>query len=960
MATKSRTSAGETPARRQYLSIKEQHPEALLLFQMGDFFETFDEDARVLARAAHVTLTSREFGRSGRVPMAGVPVHALRHYVRRLLARGHRVAICEQVSEAGHGLVDRQVTKVLSPGTVAEPELLAAARPNYLAAVAAAPKRRPGWGIAAVEVSTGALRLGEWHGAGSEEAAAAALARLAPAECLLPPRTDLPGRRGPSGRATSPGVQPSRTVVDAAAFDASTGRSELCELLDLRSLAAFDCERLTLALAATGGLLSYLRTTNAALVSAVQAPVRLDRPGHVPLDETTLRHLDVLPTARRRSGADGRGVRSLLEVLDGTVTPMGGRLLRERLLTPLDDSAALNQRLDTVALLVAAPALRGTLRLILGRIGDLERLIVRVQHGTALPRELQSLRAGLLAAAEVQAALTQPDVPVDRQEPGEVSEWAAVRADLTIQSRTDDARCGAAVARHPCREVTTLIGRALLDAPGVPGEDSGTADGLPHVFRPAYSADLDAVVASIEAARTWIAELQAVERERTGIRSLKVGYNRVFGYYIELTRAAQRTHGVPSDYERRQTLTNTERFVTPALKEREAELAAASGRIATLERQLFDDLRRQVAGHAATLRRTARALAVLDVAQALAHVATARGYCRPDLVADKTLEIEAGRHPIVEAALPSGSFVPNDCTLAAEERQIILLTGPNMAGKSTYLRQVGLIVLLAQIGSFVPATKARIGLVDRIFTRIGAHDDLAGGASTFLVEMTETARILHRATDRSLVIVDEIGRGTGSYDGLALARAVVEQLHERTRSRTLFATHLRELTALERMLPRVVNQRFDVVEEAGRLIFPHRVLLGAAGRSYGIEVARLAGLPLETIARATQLLAELEAVSLRPTNGATTESGHAAAPRLWQLPLHGQEDGSDALTGLVDELLAVDVGALTPLAALNVLAAWQERARRLVGAAGSPANGPASRVPSDPSPLQTGHGGESA
>ncbi len=932
MATKSRTSAGETPARRQYLSIKEQHPEALLLFQMGDFFETFDADTQVLARAVHVTLTSREFGRSGRVPMAGVPVHALKHYVRRLLARGHRVAICEQVSEAGHGLVDRQVTKVLSPGTVAEPELLSAARPNYLAAITAAPKRRPGWGIAAIEVSTGALRLGEWHGVGSEEAAAAALARLAPAECLLPPRTDLPGRHARSGRATAPDVQPSLTVEHAAAFDASTGRAELCELLDLRSLAAFDCDRLALALAATGGLLSYLRTTNAALVSAVQAPMRLDRPGHVPLDEATLRHLDVLPASRRRSASDGRGVRSLLEVLAGTVTPMGSRLLRERLLTPLDDLAALNRRLDAVALLVSAPALRSTLRLILERIGDLERLISRVQHGTALPRELQSLRAGLLAAADVYAALAQPalpDAPASGQEPGvsstplpgsdEAGELAAVRAGL-----------------DPCHAVTALIGQALLDSPGIPGEDSGTADGLPRVFRPAYSADLDAVVASIEAARTWVAELQAVERERTGIRSLKVGYNRVFGYYVELTRAAQRTHGVPSGYERRQTLTNTERFVTPALKEREAELAAASGRIATLERHLFEDLRRQVAGYAATLRRTARALAVLDVAQALAHVAAARGYCRPDLVAAQTLEIEAGRHPIVEAALPPGDFVPNNCTLAAENRQIILLTGPNMAGKSTYLRQVGLIVLLAQIGSFVPATKARIGLVDRIFTRVGAHDDLAGGASTFLVEMTETARILHRATSRSLVIVDEIGRGTGSHDGLALARAVVEQLHERTGSRTLFATHLRELTALERMLPRVVNQRFDVVEEAGRLIFPHRVLLGAAGRSYGIEVARLAGLPLETIARATQLLAELEAASLHPTNGAAT-GGNTAAPRLWQLPLHGQEDGSDALTGLVDELLAVDVGALTPLAALNVLAAWQERARRLVGAAGSPA-----------------------
>ena len=641
--------------------------------------------------------------------------------------------------------------------------------------------------------------------------------------------------------------------------------------------------------------------------------------------------------------ADGHGVRSLLEVLNGTVTPMGSRLLRERLLTPLDDLAALNRRLDAVGRLVAAPALRSTLRLILERIGDLERLIVHVQHGTALPRELQSLRAGLLAAAEVQAALAQPDAPTDGQEPEEAGELAAVCAGL-----------------DPCSTVTTLIGKALLDAPGIPGEDSGTADGLPRVFRPAYSADLDAVVASIEAARTWIAELQAVERERTGIHSLKVGYNRVFGYYVELTRAAQRTHGVPGDYERRQTLTNTERFVTPELKEREAELAAASGRIATLERQLFDDLRRQVAGYAATLRRTARSLAVLDVAQALAHIAAARGYCRPDLVTAETLEIEAGRHPIVEAALPPGDFVPNDCTLAAEDRQIILLTGPNMAGKSTYLRQVGLIVLLAQIGSFIPATKARIGLVDRIFTRVGAHDDLAGGASTFLVEMTETARILHRATARSLVIVDEIGRGTGSYDGLALARAVVEQLHERTRSRTLFATHLRELTALDRMLPRVVNQRFDIVEEAGRLIFPHRVLLGAAGRSYGIEVARLAGLPLETIARATQLLAELEAVSLRPTNGATTGGGNVAAPRLWQLPLHGEEKGSDALTDLVDELLAVDVGALTPLAALNVLAAWQERARRLVGAAVSLANDDAPRVPSDTNPPWPGHGGESA
>jgi DNA mismatch repair protein MutS len=842
-----------TPIRRQYLDVKRRFPGTIVLFRLGDFYETFDEDADLCARELNLTLTSRPLGKGERVPMAGIPFHALNGYLARLIARGHRVAICDQVGEAGgKGLVERQVTRVVTPGTVLTDDLLTGAGNNFLTAVCVEAERA---GLAYVDISTGEFATTQLDAG----AVTAELARIQPAELVLPQGADAPdGWTGPVSRThTVRGAD--RALLDH--FGAVT-------------LEPFGCEGKPLAQAAAALVLAYLAETQSRVLAQIDRLRTYEPSAHMTLDPQTRRNLDLFENAR-----SGDRSTSLVAVLDRTCTPMGARLLRAHLGQPLLDAAEIERRLDAVQHLVDRPLLRARVREALASVSDLERLLARAAAGLASPRDLAALRRGLLAAGEVRCRLASDSGPLPP---------------------VPD--CGDAVA---------LIGAALADEPPTALDAGG-------VIREGYNAELDEYRGLAHDARQVLAALERRERERTSIKSLRVAHNRVFGYYIEVTAA--NLHLVPDDYQRRQSLSGGERFVTPELKELESRVVGAQERIASLEDGLFRDLCAQVAAHGSTIRRLAAALACIDLAAGLAEVAAVHDFRRPLVDDGDVIEVRDGRHPVVERVLPAGSFVPNDCQLSAEA-QITLLTGPNMAGKSTYLRQVALIVLLAQIGSFVPAASARIGIADRIFTRVGAQDDLAAGNSTFMVEMVETAQILHQATPRSLVVLDEVGRGTSTYDGLAIARAIVEYLHNQraVAARTLFATHYHELTALAKALPRVRNASVAVVEQDGEVVFLHKIVPGGADRSYGIHVAQLAGLPRAVVQRAGEILAELE------RDGRANGAVHKRARR--------QAEGAQLSlfpppSPLVEELAGLDVDALAPLEALTKLYELRERARQ--------------------------------
>jgi DNA mismatch repair protein MutS len=856
----------ETPARRQYLDLKAQHPDALLLYRMGDFYEMFDDDAVVAARELRITLTSREFGKGQRVPMAGVPHHALQSYLRRLIGKGFRVAICEQLSEPGHGLVDRAVVRVVSPGTVAEPGLLVGNENNYLAAVCSSDEVL---GLAYVDVTTGEFAVTEFSGAEAAGDLAAELHRIRPAECL------------------HPGEQPPLeafghcTPLDPAQFDALGGREILCRHFGVRSLEGFGCAAFPQAVGAAGAIIRYLERTNPALL-ALLANLRTYSPAEfLVLDPGTRRNLELTRGAR-----SGTHEHSLLGVIDRTRTPMGGRLLRQMLGQPLRDLRRLDERLDAIEELVRDDLHRRVVSRVFRSLGDLERVIGRVKQSAATPRDLRNLRDGLSRLPEVADPLR------DRH--------AALLREIFGQLDT-------------CGDVVALIGTALAD-------DEST------VIRPGYSRELDLLTELLHSSRAWMVEYEQSERQRTGIRSLKVGFNKVFGYYLEVTRSnlAQ----VPPDYVRKQTLSNGERFITSAFKDMEARVLSAETRVQELEQELFDELLAQVGACSARLLSAARAIAQLDVIAAWAELASERGYVRPELVAEGPLVFEGARHPVVEARLGAQEFVPNDCALGGEHGSVQIVTGPNMAGKSTYLRQVALVTLLAQSGAFVPARRARVPLVDRIFSRIGAQDDLAAGASTFLVEMAETANILRHATPRSLVILDEVGRGTSTYDGLAIAQAVVEELHDRVGARTLFATHYHELTALEAELPNVRNFHASAREEDDHLVFLYQMRPGPSDRSYGLQVARLAGLPATVVQRAALLLAALEQARCGETADVVAE------PASEYVTIASEAGPSGALVSLAlaGELLAVDLAGTTPIEALNLLHRLQRSARDLVNA----------------------------
>ncbi len=936
-----------SPIRLQYLQIKRNYPDALLFFRMGDFYELFDEDAEIASRELEIVLTKRDFGRGERAPMAGVPSHAADSYIARLVNKGYRVAVCEQVSDPAlsRGLVEREVVRMVTPGTVVDPAMLAAKRNNFLAAAVVG---RGAAGLAYVDITTGEFAVTQFSAADPELALQQELARVGPAELLVEASSirstghslrlhasgeSLRGLRdkslGQSGHIDLRGAAEEDhhvlprwvsglegsvrhvTPYDARFFQEEGARARLLQHFEVASLEAFGCAHLPLAISAAGALLAYLEETQRGVLAHLTSLETYSTSRFMVLDPHTRRNLELFQSSR---GGGEQG--SLLWVLDKTQTPMGGRLLRRWMNQPLLEERELNARLDAVEALVQDVSLRALLASSLDRVGDLERLANRVVQRIATPRDLINLAAGLRAVAELQARVQS--LGGDEGRNSEVSlDGAQKDAAVCRVGRLDTAAplSNRLAELDPVAEAETLITAAL-----VPDPPAGITEG--GLIRAGYNEELDAMRAASRDARQWMADLEQRERERTGIANLKVGYNKVFGYFLEVTNS--QLGRVPADYIRKQTLTTGERFITPDLKEYEALLLNAQEKGAKLEQELFVQLRARLAIHyAERILLTARVLAELDVYLSLAAVAVRWNYCRPQVNSGTTIHIVAGRHPVVEQAQPDTPFIPNDAYLSLEEAQIVLLTGPNMAGKSTYLRQVALIVLMAQIGSFVPAESAMIGLVDRIFTRIGAQDDLATGQSTFMVEMMETANILHHATQRSLVVLDEIGRGTSTYDGLAIARAVIEYLHNNRRcgARTLFATHYHELVEVGRLFPRVRPCTVAVTEEDGRIVFLRKIVPGGADKSYGIHVAQLAGIPRQVVHRAEEILEELERKGdARARRRAMKEM---TLPPALQLTLFGSEPDP-----IIEELKTLPVNEMTPFEALGKLYELQQRARQ--------------------------------
>ena len=915
-----------TPAMAQYKRFKEQHPDAILLFRMGDFYETFYDDAIVASQLLGLTLTARNNGRGGNnIPLAGVPHHALDTYLARLIRAGKKVAICEQMEppQKGKKVVRREVVQVVSPGTVLSDELLDQKRNNYLVGIFVAGDLL---GMAVADLSTGMFKASERTAGDLWET----LARMGAAEVLAPESWAEANEAEFAARV--PGAL--LTQLEDWHFEQRYAYDTLKEHFEVASLKGFGCDDLTVGIRAAGGVLCYLRENQKGAVSHMTRLARERTESAMELDLVTQRNLELVSTIQ-----DGRREGTLFGVLDKTRTPPGARTLRAWLSQPLLGVPRIEARLDAVQAFVESPSDRDDARTALRRVGDLERLMSKICCNRANPREIVALRRSLEAVVPLRKTLR------------------VFQADLLVRARDH--------GMPDLTELIDLIAHTLEDDP-----PAQTADG--GYIRTGYHGELYELRAISSGGRDWVAKLQADERKKTDIASLKVGYNKAFGYYIEVTKANQ--DKVPAHFVRKQTLVNAERYITPELKDWEAKILGADERAKDLERDLFAALREKVAEWVEPVQRTALAVAAVDVLSTLAEVASANDYVRPLVDEGVRIEIAEGRHPAVEQLLPGGQFVPNDVTIDGESDQILLITGPNMSGKSTVLRQVGLIVLLAQIGSFVPARRARIGVVDRIFTRVGASDNLARGESTFLVEMNEAANILNNATPESLVLLDEIGRGTSTFDGLSIAWAMTEYLHdaEQLRPRTLFATHYHELTELEDLLPRVKNYSVAVRESGDTIAFLHRLVPGGCDHSYGIEVARLAGMPAEMIARAKEILTRLEQNDLsvgsrQGQNGSPSGSqpsradddrddvsaeskptGPDAQPSRYDEPNdlsegadRVQENGQIPLFApatdvrvelkdhpMLSELRDLDVAHLTPIEALVKLDAWKRTLTR--------------------------------
>jgi len=857
-----------TPVRQQYLDTKRDYPNVILFFRLGDFYETFDEDAETISRELDIVLTSRPIGNGVRVPLAGIPYHAVDNYLARLIEKGYHVAIAEQMGDQPtKGIFPRKVVRVVTPGTVVEPGLLPGDANNYLAAVVFDSFGLPGSStagpatqkaaIAYADITTGEFAVAEIELADGSPLRAE-ISRLRPAEIIHPDNTPLGN-----------GIPGHATPWPAWRFESGRCAETLLKHFNTSTLEGFGLKNAPVATRAAGAILQYLKETEPASLALLTSLRHYSLNEFMTLDAPTRRNLELTETLR------GEIKGSLLGALDDTVTPMGKRLLRQWVSQPLLDLPKIHTRQNSVEFFFKDGMLRAELRATLKPLADLERLTNRILSGHAQPRDLVALRETLRRIPAILNVLPSGAAPI--------------QATLGLLS--------------PCSEELTLLDAAIADDPPATLQNSG-------IIRPAYSAELDGVIDASAHAREWINNLEAIEREHTGIKTLKVGYNKVFGYYIEIS--AGQAANAPANYIRKQTLVNAERYITPEMKEYETLVLNAEERIREIELRLFKEACVTLGQSAHKLLKTARALAELDCLSALAEAAALGGYIRPEVSDNSIFDIRDGRHPVVETSLKDERFVPNDITF--EPGEIVrVITGPNMSGKSTFLRQAAIIALMAQMGSFVPAASARIGLVDRIFTRIGAQDEIHAGQSTFMVEMIETANILHHATPRSLLILDEIGRGTSTYDGVSIAWAVVEYIHNHPhlRAKTLFATHYHELTQLADLLPGVRNYNVAVTEAEGRVVFLHKIIPGGADRSYGIHVAQLAGLPRPVIQRANEIMAELE-----KTSGRAVKINPMAAQQAALFP---------ETNPLLNEIKELDINALSPIDALNKLFEWQKK-----------------------------------
>lgn len=850
-----------TPMLRQYYQIKMKYPDCILMFRLGDFYEMFGEDAEIASKVLEITLTGRDAGSLGRLPMCGVPHHAVEGYLATLVENGYKVAICDQLEDPklAKGLVKRDVTRVVTPGTITIPQALEDKANNYLAAIFG---QGDAFGIAFADVTTGDFRGTEIRGDKAEIKARDELLRLGPKEVIFPENFFAQ-----SIVDTLDSLRIHYERRDENAFVARNSYQTLTRHFGVSTLMGYGIENQPALISAAGALLSFLEDTQKIALEHIKSIQAYALTDYMVLDVSTQRNLEILSTLR-----ENKKQGSLLGVLDKTVTAMGGRGLRRWLSQPLIDLAAVKSRQDRVEAFFNDDLLRARVRGLLDKVFDLERLAGRLAYRTANARDLVSLKESFKRLPELKELLSG----------------------ITVLSEVEEL--------DALEDLTEIIEEAVVDDPPFTLTEGG-------IIKRNYNQELDSLREISAGGKEWIANLQQKERERSGIKSLKVGFNKVFGYYIEVTKA--NLDMVPDDYERKQTLANGERYITPELKEYEAKVLGAEEKIKTLEYELFVEVRERLTQNIERIQKVAKIITELDIYTTLAEVARQKNYTKPEVYLGDELEIVEGRHPVVEEYLPQGEFVPNDTYLDNDDKRIAILTGPNMSGKSTYMRQVALICLMAQIGSFVPAKKCRIGLVDRIFTRVGASDDLASGQSTFMVEMTEVANILHNATEKSLVILDEVGRGTATFDGLSIAWAVTEYLHDRIGCKAIFATHYHELTQIEETLPCVFNLQVAVQHSGKQVFFLRKIIAGGADKSYGIDVARLAGLPDDLLQRAREVLVGLE------------KDTKKKEPKPVQMSLFDLNDDP-----LVSELKEVDVNRLTPLEAMNLLAGFVEKAKR--------------------------------
>ena len=845
-----------TPVRQQYLEIKSKYPNSILFFRLGDFYETFDDDAKTTARDLGIVLTARKVSKNLSVPMAGIPYHSLDNHLKKLVRKGHHVAICDQVGqEQVNGIMQRKVVRLFTPGTMTDPGMIPENRNNYLAAAC---KTDGGAGIAYIDVSTGQFRATEFSAKDSIEQLINELNRISPAELLLSDSNQ--------GFLETSNIH--RTEIPQWVFEPETSHRILLDEIQVRTLVGFGIEGYPLAIAAAAAIVYYLRETQVTVLELINGLSTYDTNEFMRLDPATRSNLELTNTIR-----SGNKDATLLGIIDSTVTPMGGRLLHQRVQQPLINLRTINQRLDGVSVFYENSMLRIKLRKLLKPLGDMERLTNRVVSGTANPHNLAAIVTNLLQLPDIKELITSKTL------------------------------CSVVKDIDTAPDIVNLLQSALIEDPPANMDRSG-------FIRPGWSPELDKITESSKHALDWISGLESIERERTGVKSLKVGFNKVFGYFIEVTKSSQGQ--VPDEYIRKQTLVNAERYITPELKHYEILVLDAEEQMLAIERDVFAKLCTKVSKQVDRLLKCTRALACLDVLSSLAETAARLDYVRPEVRSDSILDLKGSRHPVVEQHLSHGErFVPNDCSFDPQDN-IWIITGPNMSGKSTFLRQIALCVLLAQIGSFVPADSAIIGVVDRIFTRIGAQDKIHAGQSTFMVEMIETANILHHATPNSLLILDEIGRGTSTYDGLSLAWSIIEYVHNNPglQSKTLFASHYHELLDLENMLTGVRNYNVAVADENDSLVFTHRIVPGGADRSYGIHVAQLAGLPKEIITRAYELLAELE------NSSETTQATVSGSQKQTTVP--------QTTSTLLEEFHNLEVDNLSPMQALQQIYKWKQ------------------------------------